>query len=118
MAIIDTVVRTITCDAFGCGKTITFDRKEEQQTFANPDNGWLKATRVVQSADGRNHVYCSDECEVKGTATGKHNLPEPKKIVEGNAAAIAMAAQAAAQAKAADAAIREGQPANIQITDK
>jgi hypothetical protein len=97
---------------------VTFDRKEEAANFAKPENVWLKTSRVVQTADGRNHVYCSDECELKGTATGKHNIPEPKKIVEtGNAAAIAIAAQQAAQAKAAEEAIRTGQPTNIQITD-
>lgn len=117
MAIIDTQVRTIACDAFGCTKTITYPMSEHKQTFEDPANAWLKTSRVVQSADGRNHTYCSDECEVKGVATGKHNIPEPKKLVEGNAAAIAMAAQTAAAAKAAEQAIREGKPANIQITD-
>lgn len=119
MAITDTVVRTIACDAFGCSKQVVFDRKEEKQTFENPDNAWLKTSRIVQSADGRNHVYCTDECELKGAATGKHNMPEPKKIVEtGNAAAIAVAAAQAAAAKQAETAIREGKPANIQLTDK
>ena len=118
MAILDTVVRTISCDAFGCAKQVVFDRKEEKATFEKPENAWLKTSRVVQSADGRNHVYCSDECELKGTATGKHNIPEPKKIIEtGNAAAVAIAAQQAAAAKQAEAAIRDGAPANIQITD-
>ena len=95
-----------------------FDRKEEKQIFENPDNSWLKSTRVVQSADGRNIVYCSDICEVKGTETGKHNIPEPPKIVQAtNPAAVAAAAQAAANAKAQEQAIREGQPAKVQLTD-
>jgi hypothetical protein len=117
MAILDTVVRTISCDAFGCAKQVVFDRKEEKATFENPENAWLKTSRVVQSADGRNHVYCSDECELKGTATGKHNIPEPKKVVEGNAAAVALAAEQAAVAKQAEAAIRDGGPANVRLTD-
>ena len=38
-------------------------------------------------------------------------------IETGNAAAVAIAAQQAAAAKQAEAAIRDGAPANIQITD-
>ena len=113
MPIIDTVVRTISCNAEGCTKTTTFDRKDEKAMFENPENAWMKSLRVVQSADGRNFTYCSDECEIKGTTTGQHNLPEPKKVVEGNAAAVAIAAKAAEAAKIADAAIRGGQPAKV-----
>jgi hypothetical protein len=119
MAILDTVVRNIVCDAPGCTKQVLFDRKDEKTVFENPENIWLKTTRVVQSADGRNIVYCSDTCEVKGTATGKHNIPEAPKIVTAtNPAAIAAAAQAAAASQKAEQAIRDGQPTNIKITDK
>lgn len=117
MPIIDAAIRTITCDAKDCPKSITFDRKEEKVVFENPNNVWLRSTRVVQSADGRNHVYCSDECEVKGAATGQHNIPEVKKVVEGNAAAVALAAKAAAAQRQAEEALRSGQPAQIQVTD-
>lgn len=118
MPIIDAVIRTIACDAPECGKSVLFDRKEEKETFENPDNVWLKSTRVVQSADGRNLVYCSDICEVKGAKTGKHNIPEPPKIItQGNSAAVAAAAQAAAQKAQTDAALREGQSTKIQLSE-
>ena len=117
MSIMDTVVRTISCDAFGCSKQVVFDRKEEKQTFEKPENAWLKTSRVVQSADGRNHVYCTDECELKGTASGKHNMPEPKAIVEGNAAAVAVAAAQAAAAKQAEETLRSGAGGKITVTD-
>jgi hypothetical protein len=118
MGIADTVVRTISCDGPGCDKSVMFDRKDEKATFENPDNAWLRTTRVVQSADGRNLVYHNDECEVKGTATGAHNILEAPKIVPGNAAAVALAAQAAAQTQEADKTIRDGQPTKIHVVDK
>lgn len=118
MPLIDSVIRTIACDAPSCNKQLLFDRKDEKGVFENPDNAWLKSTRIVQSADGRNIVYCSDTCEVNGTATGKHNLPEPPKIVTAaNPAAIAAAAHAAAAARQAEQAIRDGQPTKVQLTD-
>jgi len=108
MSIIDSQIRNITCDA-GCGKGVLYDRKDEKATFELPENSWLRTTRVVQTADGRNLTYCSDVCEVNGVATGTHNIPEPKKIVEAtNQAAVALAAQAAAVARQADQNIREG----------
>jgi hypothetical protein len=119
MAIIDIQVRTITCNAPDCGHTVTFDRREEKQVFETPENAWLKTSRVVQTADGRNLVYCSDECTVKGAATGIMNVPLAPAIIPGaNAQAVAIAARAAEQARAAEHAIREGKPANITVTDK
>lgn len=116
MSIQDTVIRTIKCEADGCPNEILFDRKEEQQIFAKPENAWLRGVRLVQTADGRNIAYCSDDCEVKGVASGKHNLPEPKRIIEtGNAAAVNAAAQAAANAKAAEAVVREGTGGKIHV---
>lgn len=118
MSILDSVIRTISCDAPNCGKQVLFDRKDEKVTFENPENVWLKSTRVVQSADGRNIVYCSDACEVKGAATGTHNIPEAPKIVTATSpAAIAVAAQAAANAQRTEKAIRDGQPTQVQLTD-
>ena len=107
----------IACDAAGCTRQITYDLKDEKATFENPENAWMKSLRVVQTADGRPYAYCSDTCEVNGTATGKHNvLEQPKIQPAASAAQIAAAAQMAAQAKAADAAIREGQTAKVQLT--
>lgn len=117
MTIIDSVIRTIGCDADGCGKQVIFDRKDEQTTFADPNNVWLKATRVVQSADGRNIVYCSDACEVKGAGTGKHNIPEAPKVAVANPAQAEAAGKLAAARAQAEQAIRSGAPTSIQITD-
>ena|SRR5271165_3772818 len=110
MGLTDSAVRTITCNGPECTKTVTFDRRMEKQTFEAPGNEWLKAVRIVQTVDARNLVYCSDTCETKGIATGEHNLPEPKRIVDGvaNAAAIAQAAEAARLAEEATAAIKRG----------
>lgn len=117
MPIIDTPIRTITCDGPGCLRTTTFDQKDKT-VLDKPENSWLKTSRGVQSADGRNFTYCSDICEVKGAETGRHNVQEPPKIVtEANPAVIAAAAQAAANARRADAAIRDGQPTKVQLTD-
>ena len=117
MGLIDSTVRTITCNGPACPKTITFDRRLEKQTFDDPTNAWLKATRIVQTLDGRNLVYCCDACEIGGVGTGQHNLPEPKRIVESgaSAAAIRAAADAAAQAEATTAAIKAGQPASVTL---
>src|SRR5713226_9538912 len=75
MPIVDSAIRTITCDG-GCGKKVMFDRKDEQTTFQNHENAWLKGARVVQSFDGRNFLYCGDECDLKGVSSGKHNIPQ------------------------------------------
>lgn len=117
MSILDSVIRTIKCDAPNCGKEVIFDRKDEQTTFADPSNVWLKSTRVVQTADGRNLVYCSDACTVEGVGTGKLNVPEAPKVAVANPAQAEAAGKLAAARAQAEKAIREGQPANIQITD-
>ena len=113
MGLIDSTVRSITCNF--CEKTVTFDRRLEKQVFDAPGNEWLKATRVVQTVDARNLVYCSDSCEIKGAGTGAHNLPEPKRLVEGvaNEAAIKAAADAAKIAEAATTAMKTGQPVTL-----
>ena len=110
MGLIDSAVRTITCNGPECPRTVTFDRRLEKQTFDTPGNEWMKSVRIVQTVDARNLVYCSDACEIKGTGTGLHNLPEPKRIVDGvaNAAAIKAAADAAKLAEQTTAAIKAG----------
>src|SRR5271156_1517303 len=113
--IIDATIRTISCDGPECKRSIIFDRTQEKAVFDTPENSWLKTTRVVQTADNRNLLYCSDVCTVKGVATGVLNIPEaPKVIPAGNAAAIAQAAHSAAAARAADEAIRNGGKAKVQ----
>ena len=118
MPIIDSQIRQIKCDGPGCTRDLIYDRKDEQATFQNPDNSWLKSTRITQTADGRNLVSCSDACEVESIKTGKHNIPEAPKVAPAASAADVSAAVAMAKARAeADAAIRAGQPTKVQITD-
>lgn len=115
--VVQSAIRTIKCDADDCTKEVIYDRKDEAATFQAPENAWLKTTRVVQSADGRNIVYCSDSCEVKGAATGKHNVPEPPKVAVASPAHVEAAAKLAAARKNADQALRDGQPTKVQLTD-
>lgn len=117
MSIIDSAIRNISCDGPGCLKSLLYDRKDEKTTFEMPENSWLRTTRVTQTADGRNLVYCSDACEVNGAATGVHNIPEAPKVIQATSpAAIAMAAKAAEHAKAAEQAIREGAKTKVQLS--
>ncbi len=117
MSIIDVQVRTISCNA--CDKTVTFNIKEHQQAL--DANAWLKSSRVIQTGDGRNFVYCSDQCEIAGIGSGVHNIPEQKKVVEvegTGTAAIAIAAEAAKNAEQATKAIKDGKPAKLQVVRK
>lgn len=112
MGVIQTVFRTITCNNSECTRTITYDASKEKETFEASGNEWMKSLRNVQAIDQRVFTYCSDVCEAKGIATGQHNLPEQKRIIEGTASA-AQVAQAAAAAKAAEdagKALKAGQP--------
>ena len=119
MSIIDSQIRNIKCDAPNCTKEVIYDRKDERTVFENPENAWLKNTRITQTADGRNLVSCSDVCNVELVKTGKLNIPEAPKVAAAGTAADVSAAVALAKARAeADAAIRTGQPAQVQITDK
>lgn len=103
-------VLSMTCDGPECDKSVTYAKSVEEQTINAQGNEWMKTVRISQSSDGRTFLYCSDVCEVKGVGTGKHNPPEPKKIIDnvGNAAAVAQAALAAEQAKKATEALKQG----------
>lgn len=111
----DSQVRTLTCDAEGCEHTLTFALSIAKQVVEAPGNEWVKTGRVVNTGDGRALFYCSDVCEARGIATGKHNPPEPKKIIDdaGNTAAVAAAAAAAKAAEAATKAIKAGNPVTL-----
>ena len=108
--ILNTTIRTVGCDAEGCDKNVMFDVKDEKTVFENPENAWLKTTRVVNTLDQRAVVYCSDICEVQAVGTGAHNLPEPKRIVEAasNPASVALAAEAAKRVSEATTALKAG----------
>ena len=118
MSIINTVYATVTCEGPECQKTVTYLAADEQVELSKPENAWvLKTARTVVNlvpAPGQQkpipHLYCSDECEVKATATGVHNVPEPKRIVSepASAAQVAAAAAAAQRAQAATEALKSG----------
>lgn len=109
---------TISCNGPECPRTVTYETSQAQQTFSNPENAWVKTSRLVQpllqnpqNPNKLVFLYCSDECEVKGTALGVHNLPEPKRIIAGpqvNAEQVAAAAAAAKRAEEATAALKSG----------
>jgi hypothetical protein len=114
MSIVDSAIRTIKCER--CPNEVVFDRKDEQATFANPVNAWLKGVRLIQTADGRVLSYCTDACELEGIKAGIHNIPEQPKVAEGNAAMVAAAAKMATARAQAEQAIRDGKPTNVQLS--
>jgi len=109
-----TTYTTLTCDH--CEKTVTFlaTQAGEQEALTKEENLWVRKTaRRVSSlvpAEGRQepqvYLLCSDKCEIEHAATGKHNVPEPKRIIAG-AATAASVAEAAAVAKATEAATKQ-----------
>ena len=110
------VTTIVSCDREGCTNSISFDQTTKEKVLA--DNPWSRGYRTVQTGDGRSIGYCSDECEVKGAASGKHNIPEaPKIIQQASSAAVANAAKAAELQRNADQALRSGAGGSIQITD-
>ena len=64
MGLIDSEVRTFTCNGPKCTRTVTYDRRLEKQTYEAPGNEWLKSIRVIQTGDRRTLIYCSDTCEI------------------------------------------------------
>jgi hypothetical protein len=116
MGIVDTGFRTISCNGPNCKKTVTFALAQEKQTFDLPENVWLKSMRMVQTLDARKFVYCGDVCEAEAIATGVHNLPEPKRIIDNVAtsAQVQAAADAAKAQEAATQAIKAGGPVTLR----
>ena len=110
----DKQFRTIKCDGPDCDKTVTFDLSDVKAIQAIE---WLKGVRVVATGDNRNFSYCSDVCEVKGVTTGNHNLKEKPKVAVASAADIKQAVDQAQQEADATAALKNGEPTKIQITD-
>ena len=102
MSIIQQTFKTVTCNGPECKNTVTFEAGQEQAVAE--EKAWFKTLRMIQTAQGRNYVYCSDACEIANVAVGLHNPEERKNIIvpEG---ANAMA-QAEQQAKIAEAAAR------------
>lgn len=112
MSIVDVAYRTITCNGAGCENAVTVERGKEAE--AAEKTPWFKTLRIVQTSQGRNFCYCSDQCELASVAEGLHNPEEPKKIIEAPSSSLVQ--QAAAAAKAAEAAtkaIKAGQPVTL-----
>jgi hypothetical protein len=116
MSITDVQIRTITCNGPNCTKTVTFDVKDHERITA--DNPWLIATRQVGTSFGASLIYCSDTCEMEATASGAHNPPTPKAVVDiseaGGQNAIRLAAEAAKKAEEATNRLKQGKPIQIK----
>ena len=102
---------TVTCDNSECGKTVTFPQTQEGLQEAFQSNPWMNSIRNVMSIDQRKFIYCSDECEAKGLATGVHN----KKVIitPTGPNAAQLAAEAALRAQQATQALKSGGPVTL-----
>jgi hypothetical protein len=97
---------TITCDATGCDKTVTFLGTDDGGKKVVQENPWMNSLRTVQTISGRKFIYCSDECEAKGVGAGSHNQQVIVTPQAGNA--VDLAAQAAERARQATEALKTG----------
>lgn len=116
MPAVDSMFRTISCDAEGCDKLVTIQVFQGGYQKTDVDaNPWLKTSRATQTFDGRIITHCSDECMVKSCSTGVLNAPEPKQVIDpgANTAAIAQAAAQAARAQRATEALKKGAGVSI-----
>lgn len=123
MGQINTTYISLTCEGPGCEKSVTYLATDEQKELTKPENSWvIKTARRVLTlvpAPGQQKpaefLYCSDVCEATATGTGRHNVPEPKRIIEGaaSAQAVAQAAQAAKAAEEATRQMKAGQPVTL-----
>ena len=105
--IVEKHIRTMSCDAEGCPKTITFDPNLALQVVAA--NPWVSNVRIVRTGDNRTLIYCSDECIVKAATSGVMNIPTKKVIdIATGANALQQAIQQAEVQKAVEAGIRSG----------
>ena len=102
---------TLSCDGPECTKTTTFPQTEQGEQEAVQSNPWMNSVRFTQTPDQRKFTYCSDECEIKATATGVHN----KKILVAPQGpnAVELAAQAALRAQQATQALKAGGPVTL-----
>ena len=108
--------QSFTCDT--CGVSATFEiTRQGVAPKVFEDYPWLKTGRTItNTADGRNWYVCSDECDVKHTATGVRNMAEQKRIIaDANPALVAQAAASAKAAETATAAIKAGAPAKVTL---
>ena len=108
MSVQESTFVTFSCDGPECKNTTTFVKTQEGQQKAMADNPWLNSLRFVQTADGHQKTYCSDECELKAIATGSHNKQQKKIVETANNRDVELAAQAAARAVEATKAIKQG----------
>ena len=114
MSTVQSTFVTISCDGPGCGKTVTFPATEQGKTEAVEDYPWLLTLRGVGTPDQRTLNYCSDTCEANGLATGVHNKPDRKRVIQsGTPGDVKLAAIAAEQAKQANKALHDGGPVTL-----
>lgn len=105
------IIQTVKCDEAECGHVATFDLKDTKKALE--DFPWLRTVRVIKTGDGREFLYCEDECEIKAVSKGVHNTLEPKRIVVTDD--LKGVNKAAEQLAETDKAIREGKDTSIQV---
>lgn len=116
------VMQVISCNGPNCDKTVAYTigpngqpDQDAQEILAKTD--WIKALRLVQTADKRNFTYCSDTCLVEDAATGILNPPEEKKIIAIDQGkhnlALAQAKLAAQRQRQSDQALKSGAPIQL-----
>ena len=109
MSIVQVVYKTVSCNGPQCEKSVTFEEKEGAMQRVANETPWFKTMRVVQTAQGRNFVFCSDNCEIESVATGVHNPEERTSIVIPHGAnSQELAAAQARQAEEATKAMKKG----------
>ncbi|HZS43386.1 MAG TPA: hypothetical protein VFA52_04345 [Candidatus Paceibacterota bacterium] len=99
---------TIKCDGPDCEREATFQADQESEKDATRQNPWIAAVRNVGTLDNRTFTYCSDECEIKGAAEGRHNKEERRVISAASPQQIDLAAKAAEAARKANKALHDG----------
>lgn len=122
------VFQALTCDGPGCDKSEVIEASDAVSTAKIIEqNPWIKNHRIVQTMSKRDpqtnqpvmYQFCSDVCLVKAATAGMFVPTEEKKIetpVGNGNAQIHEALAAKAREKAADAALRNGEP--VQISPK
>lgn len=115
MSILDSTVRTITCNGPQCHKSVTFFQKDNEQVVR--DHDWLLSLLIVV-AYGQNFCFCSKMCVANALGSDTLDAPQQKKIIEmptsgSGDAAIRAAAQAQAKAAEVTRNIKDGQPVTL-----
>ena len=125
MAISQSVFQTLSCDGPGCNKSEVIEASDAVSTTKLlEENPWIKNHRIVQTMSKRDPAtnqpvvfhFCSDVCLVNAATAGMFVPTEEKKVelpVGTGNAQIREALAARAREKAADQALRNGDPVNF-----